>query len=293
MSEELTQGLGDVTGGEGLAGLIDQMTGQNASESEPDANAQEPDLSETDVTDGDVPPETDAESAEGEGEADAPPTMTIPAERYNALLGLLAKAGIQLPQDGEGDAPPETQVDTRNAIPGEEVNPEPFDLTEEEMSALCIDEDSAKALSPMFDRVAQRAVKSMENRVAAMTLKAMSESFSRLHVAQQFYDEHPHLEQFGEIVNQTIAMVKAQHPEYRPRQIMGDVKTLLGNLVPKADEMAKQLDAANRGKATGTRSASAQARPSAPRAQSPTEAAILGLSGSGRATDPELKKLGY
>jgi hypothetical protein len=290
MSEELTQGLGDVTGGEGLSGLIERMASQNdpGPEAEPDTGTPEPDLI---APEGEAPPETDAET---EPEADdAPPTMTIPADRYNALLGLLAKAGIQLPTDGEGDAPPETQVDTRNAIPGEEVNPEPFTLTEEEMSALCIDADSAQALAPMFDRVAQRAVKTMENRVAAMTLKAMSESFSRLHVAQQFYDEHPHLEQFGEIVNQTIAMVKAQHPEYRPRQIMSDVKALLGSLTPKGDDISKQLDAANRGTATGARSASAQARPSAPRAQSPTEAAILGLSGSGRAIDPELKKLGY
>lgn len=113
MSEELTQGLGDVTGGEGLSGLIERMASQNdpGPEAEPDTGTPEPDLI---APEGEAPPETDAET---EPEADdAPPTMTIPADRYNALLGLLAKAGIQLPTDGEGDAPPETQVDTRNAI---------------------------------------------------------------------------------------------------------------------------------------------------------------------------------
>lgn len=303
-SSDFGAGLGDASGGAALTDFINSQLGSGA-EGEGQSAKDEGRSVEGEARQ-EANPETggqelgaegaEGDAAGGEAESAAGPMVNIPAAEYNRILEAMARAGVTL--DGaaavpDGDGAPAAQVDSRNAIEGEAAL-EAFSLTDAEKSALCVDDEGAAALTPLFDRISQRAVKAFEQRAAATTLKALSEGFGKFYVAQKFYDENPGLEQYGEIVNRTIGTVRAQHPEYTSRQIMADVGGLLQTLVPKGEEIAKQLNAAERGTASGIRVPGNMAggAPSA-RPQSQTETAILGLGGSGRATDPNLAKFGY
>lgn len=250
-----------------------------------DAPNLEPDDSNAGANDGDEKPEP---------EKDAKQNVSIPADEYNRLLGLLAKHGIDPAAVAatDGETPPEPAVDQRNAIPGE-AEIAPFEMTPEEIDALCLTDETAKILEPMFSRIAKTAAQTMERRVADITMRALSEGFGRRHVAERFYDDHPEYEQYGEIVNRTIATVRAQHPEYSARQIMGDTANILSALIPKAEAASKQLDAAKRGNPTGSRTPGVRNPAPDKRRVSPTEAAITGLSQVGAGTDPQLRKLGF
>jgi hypothetical protein len=237
------------------------------------------------------------EGGEGKSEAegDKPPELSLDANYLVNLLKWCADNGVKLPATftaPEGDKAPETQVDSRNAVDEEPL--EPFELTPDETDALCINEDAAKRLAPMFDRLQERMFNKFQKTVAKMVGRAQSELFGPLYVAQRYYDEHPEAEsELGLVVNHAITLVKARHPEYTSRQIMADVKVMVDPIIAKVRKVSKQIDAADRGKSSGSRAPSMRpSAPSTPKPQTPTEAAVAAVFG-GTKTDPALQKLGY